>query len=111
MAGTYRAVMSTKKGGPEALQVVELPIEPPGPGQLRVQVRTAGGVAAEADLRIYFNVRPACAAWLLRVLGQDLNAAGASYQLNLLNHPRSHTRPDAAVLYVPVSAARCHAPS
>jgi NADPH:quinone reductase len=42
MAETYRAVMLTKKGGPEVLQVVELPIEPPGPGQLRVRVRAAG---------------------------------------------------------------------
>ena len=42
MAATYRAVMSTKKGGPEVLQVVELPIEPPGRGQLRVRVRAAG---------------------------------------------------------------------
>lgn len=39
---TYRAVMLTKKGGPEVLQVVELPIEQPGPGQLRVRVRAAG---------------------------------------------------------------------
>ena len=42
MAATYRAVMLTGKGGPEALQVVELPVEPPGPGQLRVRVRAAG---------------------------------------------------------------------
>jgi len=42
MATTYRAVMLTKKGGPEALQIVELPVEPPGPGQLRVRVRAAG---------------------------------------------------------------------
>src|ERR1700691_668941 len=42
MAETYRAVMLTKKGGPEALQIVELPVEPPGPGQLRVRVRAAG---------------------------------------------------------------------
>jgi NADPH2:quinone reductase len=42
MAATYRAVMLTKKGGPEVLQVVELPIEPPGPGQLRIRVRAAG---------------------------------------------------------------------
>lgn len=42
MAATYRAVMSMKKGGPEALQVVELPVESPGPGQLRVRVRAAG---------------------------------------------------------------------
>jgi NADPH2:quinone reductase len=42
MAATYRAVMLTKKGGPEVLQIVELPIEPPGSGQLRVRVRAAG---------------------------------------------------------------------
>ena len=42
MAATYRAVMLTKKGGPEALQIVELPVEPPGPGQVRVRVRAAG---------------------------------------------------------------------
>jgi len=41
-AATYRAVMLTKKGGPEVLEVVELPVEPPGPGQLRVRVRAAG---------------------------------------------------------------------
>jgi NADPH:quinone reductase len=42
MAATYRAVMLTKKGGREALQIVELPVEAPGPGQLRVRVRAAG---------------------------------------------------------------------
>jgi NADPH2:quinone reductase len=39
---TYRAVMVTKKGGPEVLQIVELPLEEPGPGQLRVRVCAAG---------------------------------------------------------------------
>src|ERR1039457_1195789 len=42
VAQTYRAVMLTKKGGPEVLQVVEVPIEQPGPRQLRVRVRAAG---------------------------------------------------------------------
>jgi NADPH2:quinone reductase len=42
MSATYRAVMLTKKGGPEVLQVVELPMEEPGPGQLRVRVHAAG---------------------------------------------------------------------
>jgi len=42
MAATYRAVMLTKPGGPEALQIVELPVESPGAGQLRVRVRAAG---------------------------------------------------------------------
>lgn len=42
MATTYRAVMLTKAGQPEALQIVDLPLEPPGPGQLRIRVRAAG---------------------------------------------------------------------
>jgi NADPH:quinone reductase len=42
MAATYRAVMLPVKGGPDVLQVVELPVEPPGAGQLRVRVRAAG---------------------------------------------------------------------
>src|SRR5271156_6207325 len=42
MAATYRAVMMTKTGGTEVLQIVELPLEAPGPGQLRVRVRAAG---------------------------------------------------------------------
>src|SRR5580704_14889895 len=50
MAATYRAVMLTKKGGPEALQVVELPVEPPGAGQLCVRVRAAG--VGATDLRV-----------------------------------------------------------
>src|SRR6185369_9253733 len=41
-ARTYRAMMVTKAGGPEVLECVELPVEPPGPGQLRVRVRAAG---------------------------------------------------------------------
>lgn len=42
MDATYRAVMLTKTGGPEVLQVVQLPVERPGPGQLLVRVRAAG---------------------------------------------------------------------
>ena len=42
---TYRAVMLTRKGGPDVLKVVELPLEDPAPGQLRVRV-TAAGVGA-----------------------------------------------------------------
>ncbi len=42
MAATYRAVMLTRKGGPEVLQVVDLPQQQPGPGELRVRVRAAG---------------------------------------------------------------------
>ena len=34
--------MLTRKGGPEVLEVVELPLAPPGPGQLRVRIRAAG---------------------------------------------------------------------
>jgi len=42
--------MLTRKGGPEVLQVVELPIEQPGPGQLRVRVRAAGVGATDLTM-------------------------------------------------------------
>jgi len=45
MTATYQAVMLTRKGGPTALDVLEiaeLPVPEPGPGQLRVRVLAAG---------------------------------------------------------------------
>ena len=42
---TYRAVMLTRKGDPktlDVLEVVNLPVAEPGPGQLRVRIRAAG---------------------------------------------------------------------
>ena len=42
MTALYRAMMVTKAGGPEALTRVELPVEEPRAGQLRVRVRAAG---------------------------------------------------------------------
>ena len=42
MSITYQAIMLPEAGGPAVLQRVELPMEPPGPGQLRVRVRAAG---------------------------------------------------------------------
>jgi NADPH:quinone reductase len=47
---TYRAVMLTKKGGPEVLQVVELPLQEPGPGELRVRVRATGVGATDLTM-------------------------------------------------------------
>jgi NADPH:quinone reductase-like Zn-dependent oxidoreductase len=42
MADTYRALIATRHGGPEVLQSVDLPVEDPGSGQLRVRIRAAG---------------------------------------------------------------------
>ena len=42
MTSTYRAVVLTKKGGLEALELRDLPLEPPGAGQVRVKVRASG---------------------------------------------------------------------
>jgi NADPH:quinone reductase len=47
---TYRAVMLTRKGGPEVLQVVELPLEPPGAGELQIRVTAAGVGATDASM-------------------------------------------------------------
>jgi hypothetical protein len=61
---------------------------------------TAGGRTAQPDFRVYLNVKPQCAAWLLQTVTSQLEERGASYQLKLLNHPRAYTRPDASVLYM-----------
>jgi len=50
MPQTYRAVMLPKKGGPDVLQIVELPIQPPGPNELRVRVRAAGVGATDLTI-------------------------------------------------------------
>jgi NADPH2:quinone reductase len=42
MTASYRAMMVTTAGGPEALTCVELPVEEPRAGQLRVRVHAAG---------------------------------------------------------------------
>lgn len=42
MTSTYRAVVLKNKGGIEQLELRDLPLEPPGPGQVRVRVRASG---------------------------------------------------------------------
>jgi NADPH2:quinone reductase len=48
---TMQAVMLTRKGGPEVLQTVELPLPEPGPGALRVRVRATGVGATDVTMR------------------------------------------------------------
>jgi NADPH2:quinone reductase len=48
---TYRAVMLTRKGGPEVLEQVELPLLPPGPGEVRLAVRATGAGGTDITMR------------------------------------------------------------
>lgn len=48
---TMQAVMLTRKGGPEVLEVVELPLPEPGPGEVRVRVRATGVGATDITMR------------------------------------------------------------
>jgi NADPH:quinone reductase len=48
---TMQAVMLTKKGGPEVLEVVELPLPEPGPGEIRVRIRATGVGATDITMR------------------------------------------------------------
>jgi NADPH2:quinone reductase len=48
---TMQAVMLTKKGGPEVLEVVELPLPEPGAGEIRVRVRATGVGATDITMR------------------------------------------------------------
>jgi NADPH:quinone reductase-like Zn-dependent oxidoreductase len=48
---TMQAVMLTRKGGPEVLETVELPLPEPGPGEVRVKVRATGVGATDITMR------------------------------------------------------------
>jgi NADPH:quinone reductase-like Zn-dependent oxidoreductase len=51
MNKTYRATVLTRKGGPEVLQVQELPVPEPGPGEVRVRVRASGVGSTDTIMR------------------------------------------------------------
>src|SRR5512138_1516730 len=51
MNKTYRATVLTEKGGPEVLQVRELPLPEPGPGEVRVRVRASGVGSTDITMR------------------------------------------------------------
>ncbi len=46
-----QAVMLTRKGGPEVLETVELPLPEPGPGEVRVKVLATGVGATDITMR------------------------------------------------------------
>ncbi|MCL2449859.1 MAG: alcohol dehydrogenase catalytic domain-containing protein, partial [Polyangiaceae bacterium] len=48
---TYRAVMLTRMGGPEALEQVALPLAAPGPGEVRVAIRATGAGGTDIAMR------------------------------------------------------------
>jgi NADPH2:quinone reductase len=48
---TYRAVMLTRKGGPEVLEEVVLPLAEPGPGEVRIAVRATGAWGTDITMR------------------------------------------------------------
>ena len=48
---TMQAVMLMRKGGPEVLEKVDLPMPAPGPGEVRVKVRATGVGATDTAMR------------------------------------------------------------
>jgi NADPH2:quinone reductase len=48
---TYRATVLTRRGGPEVLEVRELPLPEPGPGEARVRVTASGVGATDVSMR------------------------------------------------------------
>lgn len=48
---TYRAVMLTKKGGPEVLEIVDLPLKEPRRGEVRLRVLATGAGGTDIIMR------------------------------------------------------------
>ncbi len=57
----------------------------------------------EAVVRVYWNIGPAAAPELVRLLSAALNARGVPFRLKVADHPMRFDRCDAAVLYLPAS--------
>ena len=51
IVANMQVVMLTRKGGPEVLEVVELPLPEPGPEEVRVKVRATGVGATDISMR------------------------------------------------------------
>jgi NADPH2:quinone reductase len=48
---TYRAIMLTRRGGPEVLEEVRLPVVAPGPDEVRIAVRATGAGGTDVTMR------------------------------------------------------------
>src|SRR3954451_10863100 len=55
-AGPMRAVVHREPGGPEVLELVELPVPEPGPGEVRVRVAFSG--VNPTDVKTRASTRP-----------------------------------------------------
>ncbi|MFE3442511.1 NADP-dependent oxidoreductase [Nocardia sp. NPDC059180] len=67
MSSTFRAAVVRTPGGPESIEIIDVPVVEPGPGQVRVQI--AGATVNPVDLAV---------------------AAGVFHQLGLIDQP-DHT--------------------
>jgi hypothetical protein len=87
---------------------VDIPVILPGvlPGFVfRQGDRAASGQPLS---RLYLNINPHQAPWVLGPLAEQLNAVQQPFEMKVLAHPRAYRRRDAAVVYVP-SAELAHA--
>lgn len=80
---------------------VDIPVILPGvlPGFVfRQGDRAASGQPLS---RLYLNINPQQAPWVLGPLAERLNAERQPFEMKVLAHPRAYRRRDAAVVYVP----------
>ena len=73
-----RAVVITKHGGPEVLQVQERPDPPVGPGEVRIAVKAAGINFADTVARtgLYPDAPRGCPAWSATRLPGEIESVG-----------------------------------
>jgi hypothetical protein len=91
-ATTYRAVMLTRKSTSlDVLQIVELPIVAPGPGQLRVRVRAVGVGATDLMMLGGYRARrfllPATRSSLFNARANRSREASRSNDSTLVDQP------------------------
>src|ERR1700678_4335455 len=96
------AVVATAFGGPEVLSLIEVPVRPPGPGEVQVEVRAAG--ANPVDYKSYARTSGGDASKLPMRLGYE--ASGVVLAVGeAAEGPAGPVHPGDAVMAYPAPGA------
>ncbi len=114
LTGVASGIAHLEQEGTRAIVAIERLVDPPTVGEpvralepaltpLRMPgfVYRAGSIDVQGPIsRVYLNIRPSGAAWVLGDLAHRLDSLSLPFSMKVLAHPGAYYRSDAAVVYV-----------
>jgi NADPH2:quinone reductase len=96
------AVVATAFGGPEVLSLIQVPVSPPGPGEVQIEVRAAG--VNPVDYKSYAGTSGADPSKLPMLLGYELSGVVVAVGDDA-EGPAGAVRPGDKVIAYPVAGS------